>query len=78
MILRQFDIPKNLKKDIIAEAMEELEVLPENIEDQGTGEDDEELGDGEDVDNLEGWVDEQQEMTEEKISELDERVQPVQ
>lgn len=82
-ILRQFDIPKNLKKDIIAEAMQELEALPDNIED-GEGDDDDDEGenkglpDGEDEDNVEGWEDEREGMTEEKISELDERVQPVQ
>ena len=79
-IIRQFDVPKNLKKDIIDEALAELRVLADDLEREeeetkrgsGTAEGDEE---GDDK-NTEGWVDEREEMTDEEIAKLEADVKP--
>lgn len=79
-IIQQFDVPKNLKKDIIDEALAELRVLADDLEREeeetkrgsSTAEGDEE-GDDE---NTEGWVDEREEMTDEEIAKLEADVKP--
>ena len=74
-ILRQFDLPKNKAQEFLDGATEELlalagDIEQEELETQNNGNDD-------DDDNLDGWVDERNEMTEEELNELDAAVEPV-
>ena len=76
-IIQQFDLLKS-KGDVVSdEAMKELLTLAGNIEFE-----EEELArsEGEEVedDNVEGWIDECMLMTEDKLEELEESVEPLQ
>jgi len=83
-IIRQFDVPKSKKtpdgvdEDDMDEATKELLKLASDIELEekitaSAGDD----GDATDDDDVTGWVDEHEEMTEEELIELAESVRPV-
>jgi hypothetical protein len=75
-IIQQFDIPKVGWHDVVDEMNEKLLKLAGDIEDEewstlcdaARAEND---GDGE-IDNVEGWVDEQRQMNADELEELDE------
>jgi len=70
-IMKEFDLPQTKKDDI---ANEELFKLAGEIEEEEAAA----IQDDEDADdNIEGWVDERLNMSEEELDELDEAVQPV-
>jgi hypothetical protein len=69
-IIQQFDSP-NSKNKHLKEATNEMLSLEGNI--QFDGERDCE----DDSDNVEGWVDKRELMTEEELEELDESVEPI-
>ena len=81
-IIRQFDVPKNLKKDVLDEAFNELSGLWDDLEDEeaatrrGLSTNDDE--DKEQEDNTEGWIDERDHMTDEEIDQLKDDVWPLQ
>jgi hypothetical protein len=78
-LLKQFDVPKKSADAALDDAKHELINLTAGIDveemvtiaDQGAG------GDGEDNNNVEGWVDETALMSAEEMEELCEKVQPV-
>ena len=77
-ILRQFDLPKKQADNLLDKAKAELHDLAGNLEleelisqQQGNTDDDD------DDDNVEGWVDEREEMTEMEREELDQSVGPL-
>lgn len=80
-IIQQFDVPKVGRHDVVDEMTEELLKLAGNIEDEewstlcdaARAEND---SDGE-VDNVEGWVDEREQMNADELEELDEALQPI-
>jgi hypothetical protein len=72
-ILAQFELPKsqaNIADEIwkLAEGLE--------LEEEITAKDGEEGEEGED-DNVEGWIDEREEMTERQLEELEARIEPI-
>ena len=72
-ILAQFELPKN-KANIPNEILnmaEELELEDEILAKEGEG------GDEEDDDNVEGWIDEREQMSEHQLEELEARVEPI-
>ena len=76
-IIQQFDLPSSKGKNDIDNATKVLLLFAGDIEieeDMMADEEDEEDGD---VDNVEGWVDEREMMTEEVLVNLDESVVPV-
>jgi hypothetical protein len=75
-IMKEFDLPQ-FKKDGIADA--ELFKLAEDIEKEeaATIQDSEDTDDDVVDDNVEGWVDERFDMSEEELEELDEAVKPI-
>ena len=76
-ILRQFDVPKTNNK-VLDDALDELAKLAGNIEQEEAEccEVNSDEGD-EDDDNVDGWIDERANMTDEEKEELDEAVQPI-
>jgi hypothetical protein len=78
-ILRQFDVPKMKVGEVLDEALRELANIAGNIEleeaedRQGNGAE----NDSEEDDNIEGWIDKRELLTEEEKIELDEAVRPV-
>ena len=77
-IIRQFDLPKSKKDDVLNAGAKELLSLAGNIE----FEENETAGDGEDGvagedDNVEGWIDERTLMDEEDLDTLEDSVTPV-
>ena len=76
-ILRQFDVPKT-NDEVVDDALEELAKLAGNIEQEEAKcrEVNSDEGD-EDDDNVDGWIDERANMTDEEKEELDEAVQPI-
>jgi hypothetical protein len=77
-VIKQFDIPKAKKGEVLDDALEELIALAGDIEleERVTRESANEDDDLED-DNEEGWVDERAKMSEEDQGKLNEDVQPV-
>ena len=75
-ILRQFDLPKNKAQEFLDDTSKELFELAGNIEqeDLETRSSD---GNDDDDDNLDGWFDERNRMTEEELDELGAAVEPV-
>jgi hypothetical protein len=84
-IIQQFDLPgKPTDGSVLNKAAEELLNLAGDIEFEEaelemrhTKEGEEDDGEDEEDDNMEGWVDEHALMTEEEVDELDESVAPV-
>jgi hypothetical protein len=75
-IMRQFDVPDKKKGEVVDDATRELHKLASDIE----GEDSLSqscVGDVESKDNVEGWVDERDEMNAEELTALDNDVRPV-
>ena len=75
-IMRQFDVPDKKKGEVVNDATQELHKLAGDIE----GEDSLSqscVGDMESKDNVEGWVDEWDEMNAEELTALDNDIQPV-
>jgi len=72
-ILAQFDLPKAKAKiaDEILNLADELELEEEITAREG------EEGEEGDNDNVEGWIDEREEMNETQLEELEARVQPI-
>jgi hypothetical protein len=74
-ILSQFDVPKAKAGTILNVAEKALQELEEDLEEVV-----DEYGSAsieDEIDNLEGWIDEREEMTEEEKDELDESVRPM-
>jgi len=80
-VIRQFDMPKDLKKDIVDEALAKLKVLATDLEHEEEetrrGSSTVENNKESDNKNTEGWIDEQKEMSNDEIAELNADVQPV-
>ena len=74
-ILRQFDLPKNRAQEFLDDASKELMALAEDIEQEE--QDGDHGNDDDEDDNLEGWVDERNGMTEDEQDELNAAVEPV-
>ena len=77
-ILKQFDVPDKKKDEIVSEALGELKGMGTDLEDDET--DDLSMhNDGEDDndDNVDGWMDEREEMSEDELANLESEVQPV-
>jgi hypothetical protein len=81
-ILSQFDLPKAQGDRALDDGAEEILRLSRDLEAEilavaatatADGDDD----DDEDDDNVDGWVDEREEMTEEQLDELEACVQPI-
>jgi hypothetical protein len=75
-IMRQFDVPDKKKGEVVDDATRELHKLAGDIE----GEDSLSqscVGDVESKDNVEGWVDERDEMDADELTALDNDVRPV-
>jgi hypothetical protein len=80
-ILRQFDVPKVKRQEVVDKATEALLKLAGDIEeeewrticDSARGENGDEIED----DDVEGWVDERDLMGENELEELDEALRPV-
>jgi hypothetical protein len=75
-IIRQFDLPKKQADGLLDEAQDELHNLGRNIEDEELISQQDGSMDDED-DNVEGWIDEREEMTAAEKEELDESVRPL-
>ena len=75
--LRQFDVPK-MNNEVLDDALDELAKLAGNIEQEEAEcrEVNSDEGD-EDDDNVDGWIDERANMTDEEKEELNEAVQPI-
>lgn len=73
-ILRQFDVPKAKSDEALDVAAQALAELAEDLDHEG---DDDEVGDKDEDDDVEGMVDVRAEMTEEEIEALDASLQPV-
>jgi hypothetical protein len=69
-IIRQFDSPNSKNDKHLSEATKEMLSFAGNIEFEG-----EEGGDEDD--NIEGWIDERELMTEEELEKLDDSVEPL-
>lgn len=70
-IIRQFDSPKSKNDKRLNEATNEILSFADNIEfEEEDGEDCED-------DNIEGWIDERELMTEEELEKLDESCEPL-
>lgn len=78
-LLKQFDIPKKKAKEALDEAERELLELAQDldIEEATTAAENGLGGDSEENDDVEGWVDETAELTEEEREELRENSRPV-
>ena len=76
-ILWQFDVPK-MNNEVLDDALDELAKLAGNIkqEEAECREVNSDEGDDDD-DNVDGWIDERANMTDEEKEELDEAVQPI-
>ena len=76
-ILKQFDLPDKIKDEVLNEGLKELQALGADLEleEQILRDDDADKND--DDDDIEGWVDEREEMSEEDLEELEETVLPV-
>jgi hypothetical protein len=77
-VIKQFDVPKAKKGEVLGDALEELIVSAGDIEleecvTRESANEDDDLED----DNEEGWVDERAKMSEEDQVKLNEDVQPV-
>jgi hypothetical protein len=79
-IIKQFDVPKAKKGEVMDDALKELITLAGNIEleerltrEGETDDDDDNIED----DNEEGWIDERENMSREDQDKLNEDVQPV-
>jgi hypothetical protein len=70
-IIRQFDSPKSKNDKHLNEATNEMLSFADNIEFE------EEAGDDCESDNVEGWIDERELMTEEELEKLDESCEPL-
>jgi hypothetical protein len=80
-IISQFDIPKSKDDTLSNEVMKELKELARDIKAEKlmtrASKSKEDEKDNEDDDNMEGWVDEHEEMEEWELEALDGDVQPV-
>jgi hypothetical protein len=75
-IIHQFDLPKSQADAALNAADQELVDLAEELNDEEM-DGDLELEDDTDEDDVEGWVDEYAQMSEEDRVELDESIRPV-
>lgn len=75
-LLRQFDVPKKQAGAALDEAERALRALAIDVEVELGGES-EDLEDLEDTDNIDGWVDEQDQMSDVEVEDLQESVCPV-
>ena len=79
-ILKQFDLPEAKKDEILSEGLEELRTLgadlelEEQISRKTTNNDNDNVGD---IDDIEGWIDKHQEMSEDELEELEDTILPV-
>ena len=76
-ILRQFDLPRNKAQEFLDGASEELLALDGDIEQEEQETRNSDGNDEDNNDNLDGWVDERNGMTEEEQDDLDAAVEPV-
>jgi hypothetical protein len=78
-VIRQFNLPKSKGDKILDEAAKELFDLAGNIEfeEDELARRDANEEEGDDDDNVEGWIDERTHMTDIELEELDESVEPV-
>jgi len=80
-VIHQFDMRNASDNALADEILMELKTLAENIEAEElmtrAGESEEDDADGEDDDNVEGWVDEREEMAQWDLEELEMNVQPL-
>lgn len=81
-VLRQFDLPKTQANAALSEAAAELAKisvdldLEEKLTREGTSTDEDKDDEGQD-DNIEGWIDELEELDDEERSRLEEEAVPV-
>ena len=78
-VIQQFDIPKAKANESFDDVLRELMVLSEDLEKEELDTRERECGEVEsdDDNNLDGWVDEQGDMSEMEQKELDDNIQPI-
>jgi hypothetical protein len=78
-IIKQFDVPKNQVNEVLDDVAKELTALAVDldVEEQITRENLDEGDDGDEEDNVDGWTDVREELSEEEREALDKSLQPV-
>lgn len=77
-VIRQFDAPKTKGNESFDDVLRELMVTAEDLdEEEAATREGEESDDESDDDNVDGFVNELEEMSEEEQKELDENIQPI-
>ena len=76
-MIRQFDLPKSQADAALDATDQELVDLAEELNGEEVDDRDLEVEDDTEDDDMEGWVDEYEQMTEEDREDLDESIRPV-
>ena len=76
-MIRQFDLPKSQADAALDATDQELADLAEELNGEEVDDRDLEVEDDTEDDDVEGWVDEYEQMTEEDREDLDESIRPV-